>query len=249
MSATAHRETRSLQIWPSGESFQIAGDVHGPADQRQLKARNDADWRDGTAEEWRKIRIALRAELYAANYIKGCDSAIVDDLIKAAGSGELSGDLREAFSYDEIRNIYADPSDWDAERCREYANDHDINLPGIPMTDCDDCDDDARQGGDTCQTCYGSGEVPQDDYEEDDSRYGWLTEARDACREYAQDNPAEPYEWWRVDSWLCRQLHYIGEVTIDNGYGCWWGRQCTGQQYIMDGTLQTIAAQFEQEDV
>ena len=53
------------------------------------------------------------------------------------------------------------------------------------------------------------------------------------------------YEWWRVSSWLCEQLHAIGEVTIDNDYGYWWGRTCTGQGWIMDGVLQRVAARFE----
>jgi hypothetical protein len=50
------------------------------------------------------------------------------------------------------------------------------------------------------------------------------------------------FEWWRVDPWLCKRLAAIGEVTLDNAYGEWWGRTCTGQSLIMDGTLQRIAA-------
>jgi len=51
---------------------------------------------------------------------------------------------------------------------------------------------------------------------------------------------------WRVSTWFCRQLDEIGEVTISNGYGSWWGRCCTGQNYICDGTLQCVAARFEE---
>jgi len=38
-------------------------------------------------------------------------------------------------------------------------------------------------------------------------------------------------------------LDAIGEPTIDNEYGYWWGRTCCGQGLIMDGTLQRIAQQ------
>jgi len=81
-------------------------------------------WRKGTADEWRTIRTAIRAELYARNYVLCCVSSLVDDLIKAAGSGELTGDLAEGFGDDEIRNIYRDTSDWTVEQCRDYINEH-----------------------------------------------------------------------------------------------------------------------------
>lgn len=226
-----HIETRTLQVWPSGQGFSYRGDIDGPASQKRLRVTSyNGDkpkrWRPGTADEWRSIRIQVRAALYGERDILGCDSSLIDDLIKAAGSGDLSGDLGEGFSYEEIHGLYADPSDWNADKCRDYASDNGIDLPDVPTIGDDD--------------------KPDPDADEDDSRYGWLTEAREACAEYARDNPAEVYEWWRVTSWLCKQLAGIGEVTIDNGYGCWWGRTCTGQQWIMDGTLQTVAAKFEE---
>ena len=78
------------------------------------------------------------------------------------------------------------------------------------------------------------------DTDPDDALYGLRSAIRDDAA------PAEVYEWWRVSTWFCRQLDEIGEVTISNGYGCWWGRCCTGQRYIMDGTLQCVAARFEE---
>jgi hypothetical protein len=68
------------------------------------------------------------------------------------------------------------------------------------------------------------------------------SEWQEAVRDNAE--PAEVMEWWRVTDWLCGQLRDIGEVVIDNDYGCWWGRQCTGQGFRMDGTLQQIARKF-----
>jgi len=221
---------KTLQIWPGGESLEYRGDPDGPPNQRSLRSRaNSAPtrWRKGTPEEWRKIRIEVRAELYGERDILGCDSSLVDDLLKAANSGDVRGsqDLADGFSYDEIRNLYTDTSEFDVEQCQEYAGDNGIDLDPLPRL----------------------GDSPQidDDAVEDD----WLPIARERCEEHARDNPAEVYEWWRVSSWLCDQLHAIGEVTIDNGYGQWWGRTCTGQQWIMDGTLQKVAARFEREEL
>lgn len=227
----ASLSSRTIQTWPDGYSYTYRGDEHGPLEQFEI-CRNGL-WRIATADEQRTIRVALRAEMYAANYIKGCDSSLVDALIEAANSGEISSDLANAFSVDELRNLYADPSDWDAAQCRAYADEHDVELPDLePCAEHDAYEADCEGCAEMC---------------EDDSPRGWLTEAREACRDFAQDNPAEVFEWWRVDSWLCGQLDAIGEVTIDNGFGTWWGRCATGQALIMDGVLQRIAASFERE--
>lgn len=82
------------------------------------------------------------------------------------------------------------------------------------------------------------GDVPEVPADDDD--YGdYVRALEDAVRDCAE--PAEVYEWWRVSSWLCRTLREAGEVVLDNDYGCWWGRQCTGQAVLMDGTLQRVA--------
>lgn len=68
----------------------------------------------------------------------------------------------------------------------------------------------------------------------------------DDWRDAVQDNaePAEIYEWWRVTKWLADNLQGIGQPVLSNAYGDWWGRCCTGQGYIMDGTLQAVARRF-----
>lgn len=63
---------------------------------------------------------------------------------------------------------------------------------------------------------------------------------RDLVRDNAEES--EPYEWWRCSEWLARQLNKVGECVLDNNYGYWWGRGCTGQSMMMDGTLQKVAA-------
>jgi hypothetical protein len=233
----ANIETHSLQCWPSGHSYTYRGDIHAPT----IEVRIDGLWRTATEEEHGQIKINVLANRYADRDVLCCDSALVDDLIRQAG--EMRGDISDGFEYESLRNLYADPSNWDAEECRSYAEEHGLELPDVPTIDCPACIEviDSPAGW-QCETCKGTAEVPDPDADEDEGRHGWLTEARDVCREYAQENPAEVYEWWRVSSWLCAALDSIGEVTIDNGYGYWWGRCCTGQGFIMDGTLQKVAA-------
>ncbi|MEQ9617077.1 MAG: DUF2958 domain-containing protein [Phycisphaerales bacterium] len=54
----------------------------------------------------------------------------------------------------------------------------------------------------------------------------------------------EIYEWWLIDSRLAEELRSVGEHIVDNDYGTWWGRSCTGQAIKMDGTMQEIAARM-----
>lgn len=48
------------------------------------------------------------------------------------------------------------------------------------------------------------------------------------------------YEWWRVSKMLAFQLSEIDEAILKNDYGTWWGRTCSGQAIIMDGTIQKL---------
>lgn len=54
----------------------------------------------------------------------------------------------------------------------------------------------------------------------------------------------EIYEWWAITGWLAEQLVSAGEPILKNDYGYWWGRTCTGQAIILDGTFQKIALRF-----
>jgi hypothetical protein len=56
--------------------------------------------------------------------------------------------------------------------------------------------------------------------------------------------PAEVFEWWEVGTWLYNKLRDYGEVGIDNGYGHWWGRCCTGQSVTLDGVIQRLGAEY-----
>lgn len=54
----------------------------------------------------------------------------------------------------------------------------------------------------------------------------------------------EVMQWFLVSEWLADQLETIGQITISNCYGHWWGRTTCGQNLIMDGVLQEVAKLF-----
>ena len=180
-------ETKRIQVWPSGRMAEYT-DEH-------------------TAD--RDVRLELRAERYSDREIYCCDSMLVNNLLKVTDR-----QLADAFSFEEIRNLYPDPDHWDAAQCVAYLEDH-----GIQLED------------------HG---IQPDRYNFDPD---YLTDVRGRVRDHAE--PADVMEWWRVSQWLCDQLDAIGEVTVDNDYGCWFGRTCTGQGLIMDGTLQRVAARLD----
>jgi hypothetical protein len=208
-------------------------------------------WREGTPEEWRKVRVCVLAERYAENEILAVQSSLIDDLMKHANDG--SDDIHEAFQYDELTNLYPDPDDWDADDCREWLDDHGHDQPDRPMVSCAECKglgeiqpdadaDNPEPEALDCVHCKGTGEVADPDADENDD---YLDELRQAVRDNGE--AAEVYEWWLISRWLCDELKSIGEVVLDNGYGRWWGRTCSGQQLIMDGTLQKVAANHVKE--
>lgn len=229
MSTTIH----SLQAWPRGISYQYTGDTSGPTDQRALATNSDQGFRPGSAAEWREIRIGKRAERYERTLIHANQTSLIDALIK---------EQREGFTTDDIRNLATNAEIMDAAECREWLNERGIDLPDQPTHSCGNCDGDGTKGDAKCDECQGSGEVPDPDADENDE---YSQELRDAVNRNAEQ--AEIMQWLLVDNWLWFELDAIGEPTINNDYGFWWGRTCCGQALIMDGTLQRIAAHFEGE--
>lgn len=59
------------------------------------------------------------------------------------------------------------------------------------------------------------------------------------CERCFEDNqePQEIYEWWLITGWFAEKLKQTGEPILDNEYGIWWGRCCTGQAIFMDGVI------------
>lgn len=71
-------------------------------------------------------------------------------------------------------------------------------------------------------------------------------EKLEALEELARDNsePQEIFEWWLVTDWLAGKLSKLGEPVLEVGNCHWWGRGCSGQSIILDGTIQKIAQHY-----
>jgi hypothetical protein len=190
-----------------------------------------------TESEQREIHANILAERYAANEIHCCQSSLVDSLI---------ADDRAGFTADDVEGIYRDFSESTLRECSEYLEDNgytgdapDVNpfkmkreelIEALLGAGIDDMDDDPIES-------LRDAVIRQMDNGAIDGLSGW----RDIANDFASDNPNEAYEWWHVSPWLVSKLRGLGEIVIDSEFGQWWGRGCTGQSILADGTLQTIA--------
>jgi len=239
---------RHLQLWPGGQSVAVKGDY--PEFMVQLRAPNGkmTKWIKPDKELARKIHVEELAEMYQERDVLHCDSSLVEDLLKA--SDELRGDLAKEFCIDNIQNQYKNTEKWTITECKDYLDEYSVDHP--------DPDPWSMSAADIKELLTSVGiEIKKSHADSslrdmlidaiDEKTVDGLEDWQEAARELAMENPAEIYEWWRVTDWLGEQLLKIGEPVLDTCYGKWWGRTCTGQQYIMDGTLQEVASQFARE--
>ena len=54
----------------------------------------------------------------------------------------------------------------------------------------------------------------------------------------------EIFEWYLVSDWFLNRLREINEPVIDNDYGEYWGRCCTGQAMCLDYNIQELAYEW-----
>ena len=54
----------------------------------------------------------------------------------------------------------------------------------------------------------------------------------------------EIFEWYLVSDWFLNRLREINEPVIDNDYGEYWGRCCTGQAICLDHNIQELAYEW-----
>lgn len=232
------------QLWPSGSSI-----TYRELESEDYEVNHGDNWAPATPEETRSIKIAETAERLADREIYCCDSSLVSDMLGAA-EREIPRNMVGEWSWDNVSNLTPDPSDWDLETCKEYIDVHGIDYPDDSPWPCgEDMQEEydrlieliETDDENTCRFASMSLNDLQDilirQIEEDDDRIG---EWREAVRDNAE--PAEVYEWYRVSSYLAKLLGEQGEVILSNSCGDWWGRTCTGQALIMDGTLQQAAA-------
>jgi len=50
----------------------------------------------------------------------------------------------------------------------------------------------------------------------------------------------EIYEWWVVSDYMADKLKNLGEPVLENDYGTWWGRTCTGQAIKLDSVIDKM---------
>lgn len=222
---------KTIQLWPSGKSVTFSGDYP------KFSVKDGDAVADASPELARQIQANELAQMYAERDVLCCQSSLVSELINEEFAG---------FTVDDIENTYRDASDWTVEQCHDYLEDNGGDFPS--------CDDPWSMNRDELvELLEGSAGIqchPEVSQEEllqavlesiDEEHLDGLDEWREAAQECSNDNPQEAYEWWAVSQWLCKELRALGEIVIDNGYGCWWGRGCTGQGMLMDGTLQDVA--------
>ena len=62
-----------------------------------------------------------------------------------------------------------------------------------------------------------------------------------------RENANEIYEWWLVSDWLSDHLFSLDEIILCSDVGEYWGRTCSGQSIILDGTIQNIVLKLQRE--
>jgi len=63
----------------------------------------------------------------------------------------------------------------------------------------------------------------------------------DMLDDYRYENPKEPLEWYLVSEWFLDRIKEMNEPYIENSYGTYWGRQCSGQSIYLDYNIQELA--------
>lgn len=197
----------------------------------------DEEFREATPNENKLIESEFLAEKWVETDILCCQSSLVDELLKM--ERPLDG-----FSYDDVENLYVDPEEWTLEECKEWIDGH----LGIDNEDYPD----PNPWGMDREALLEYLNREEEDFAErvDDEMLRIevigkidLDEDFNLWKDFIRDNqePQEVLEWWLVTGWLCQKLREAGEPVLDNNWGFWWGRTCSGQAILADGVLQRIA--------
>ena len=80
-------------------------------------------------------------------------------------------------------------------------------------------------------------------YDEDMSDQEIIDEVRNNC-----EDMNEIFEWYLVSDWFLARLREINEPIIDNDYGEYWGRCCTGQTICLDHNIQELAYEWSHDE-
>lgn len=216
-------------------------EIEGEYPNFKIKTKIDewhGEFLEATSNENKLIQAEFLAEKWVETEILCCQSSLVDHLMKM--EHPLDG-----FSWDDIENLYEDTTEFSLEECKDYL---------LEYISSDDLPDPNPWEMTREELTEFLGETPEDvkEFSDDQLRNDVISgidnevldgieEWRQLASDVSQDNPQEPLEWWLVTGWLCQKLREAGEPVLDNDYGCWFGRTCSGQAIIADGVLQQIA--------
>jgi len=142
-----------------------------------------------------------------------CQSCLVDEMLK-----------KDVFSYEDIqqqeKDLFDSWRDMDLCICEELLNE--VGLDPTWSTQDWDCIE---------SSC------------DDQDKTREFMDLERAVKEKQQElrDEREIFEWWACGSkWIADRLLDHGECVLDNDYGYWWGRQCTGQAIKLDRTFWEI---------
>lgn len=134
---------------------------------------------------------------------------------------------------------YPEPDEWSIQQCKEWCNTTEIDFQSL-IPEMDRCEL-ALHLYDLIT--FGWEEIPDDVLRSvltklvtDDGKHGNVF-----WRELVASRQPEIYEWWGVEEGLAEELIELKHSVLSNDFGCWWGRQMTGQYMLMDGTFQRVA--------
>ena len=87
------------------------------------------------------------------------------------------------------------------------------------------------------------------EYDDIENAYASPENCECGCKGVASDcdcaEPQEIYEWWCVDDWFANKLREHNEPILENDYGIWWGRTCSGQAILLDSVIEQIVKGFD----
>ncbi|MGA2618061.1 MAG: hypothetical protein ABSF26_10660 [Thermoguttaceae bacterium] len=182
-------------------------------------------------QEWKTLTDDDKAVEHEANQLLGSEFICRDTILILACLDH------NVMSRKDIIN-YPQPQDWSAEQCAAWCHNHRIDfrsmIEGLDRAAMEAWLADVIQFGmDDIETdCLRRILVSRLDNKADYGLSLW--------RDIVKANAPDIYEWWGVEEELADDLIEIGDCVLKNQYGHWWGRGCTGQDILIDGTLQAV---------
>lgn len=169
------------------------------------------------------------AVIYINRDILKCETTLIEALLAEGESVSYnSTSALSQFTYENIENYYNISPKW----LSDFTAEQQALFTKYNFRTMEDFSDfmDADEGVDSDGS---SVELDMADYPAlEDIHHEW---------KYRDSEAQEIFEWWSVTSWLAEKLLELGEPVLVNDYGQWWGRTCTGQNIILDGTFQKLA--------